>query len=193
MNKKNIKKIIKYNTNKTNVIKLSFGKATEDFVEVKVNPTISFEKYSQFINDAVEFVFPNGDYNAFLHSSVLDILKIRYFTDIKEEDAELLFALSNTTDIIDKIDNIIGTKMVDKIDYDYNEAISYYQNVLVHTSEWDSVAVEIATLLSKFADNADTFKNVDLNKILGVVDTLAKNKEEVVSKVIDLHRDTTKQ
>lgn len=185
---KQIEQVIKHNKKSNTTIKLCTGDSSDDYLEVIINPNISFKDYAQMITDMRSNVCSNGRVNEFAKEYTLGFFKIYYFTNIKSNNAKTMFELINCTDIVEQIDKVIGG-LSDKIAKDYDFAITHYQNTIYNSSEWDDVAITIMNLLEKFEKNSDKFKNIDIKNIINIADKILKSKDEFSEKVIELHQD----
>ena len=178
-----IKKVLKYNKNPIVKTKLHFGDNETDYLDIEINPNITFEDYAKMIIDMKDNVILDGKINEFSKEYSIGFYKIIYFTNIKIEDAEILFELINCTDIIELIDNTIGD-LSNKIEKDYDFAISHWQNLIYNSSEWESVAISISNLIDNISQNMDKFKNTDINKVINTADKILNNKSEFSKEVI---------
>lgn len=128
-------------------------------VDIKVKPYLTIQERGQIVTDIADAVFIDGVYAPYMLGFAYKYGIIAYFTNLSiPQNPEKLNVLINSTDIINKIEEIINDEgiYVDALDL-----IEYRKNMYLKNNKAD----ELLDALTSLINNLDNIATSDIDKI----------------------------
>ena len=120
---KKIDKIIKNNKYENNTVTYKCG---DEDISIEVIPCVDYTEWYGAIETATKIVFmDDGEYKPEILSMAYDYAFITCFTNIKTDNVSKVVGLSKSTDIVERISNIIPEKTLNDFRDDFYRTVEY--------------------------------------------------------------------
>lgn len=161
-------------------------KVDDEIITIEVLPYLTLKERGQFVIDVADSVFINGTYAPYMLNFAYNFFLLQHCTNMTmPKDAEKVNRFVNTTDIADRVEEIVGDKYLYS---DCLDMIEYRKNAYLKNNKADEFIGSLTALvdnLNKIADS-DEFKGQNLNDILGAVKQFAsKDEKSLVNNILD--------
>lgn len=151
----------------------------DTLIESVVTPTIGKKDKVRFIFDIVKGCFDEDVYQPCYKSDLIKIAILMYFTNLDMQATEdTLYALVNTTDVVDKVKQLIPANQLFEIETAIEDMIVFRKEEILYTQKKE-LAHSIKTLehySEEFAKIGEQFQTIDMDKMKSVLTMGTKNR-----------------
>lgn len=165
----------------------------DSFVEISVNPYISFEDKAQMISDVVTGCFNGDQYQPHYKKELLAIAVFEYFTNIKVDlSFEKLYLLINATDVLEKVLEAINVDLFYDISCVIDDMIEYKKQEILSAQkkELEKSMATIEQYVDSLSNLGKMLENVNPNEVMNSIDRFSKmSSHELATAVLDIRSD----
>ena len=142
--------------------------------------TVSFEvswdtdigKRMQSIMDGVLLAWDEeGNFMSPLSSLAYTYALLSCFTNIKTEKIEKIYALSQLTNIVEMVEEVLPSRVRKDFKKDFNECFNYNKNRNLRLNNVDEICSSVGEIVSKFGGIVENITPDTINTIFGTEDT----------------------
>lgn len=163
-------------------------------INIEVYPNLTLKERGKLVNDVVANVFENGEYAPYALNFTYRYFLLDYCTNLTmPKDVEKVNRLMQSTDIADKVEEIVNDKYLYS---DILDLIEYRKNVYLKNNKAD----EFLGAFTVFLDNmnkiseSDEFKDMNLKDLVGAFDKFKEaNPGEVTKAILDFNEEKAKR
>lgn len=167
----------------------------EETMQIVVTSNLTMMDRMAFAKDIVESCFDeiSGDYIPYAFDVAFAVNLIQYFTNVDVGDnAELAFALTEQSDIISIIKDVVNEKTMDQMETEVYELLQWQKSRRKMSTKADELYDAIISLVNKFSDMADSAKdNLDEGNIINLAEAVKQigDQEDLVKAIIKANKD----
>lgn len=140
--------------------------ADDASLQIVISPTLTFADRCRMVHDIAGLVFVDGVYAPYLWDFACAYVFFNAFTNLNTDaPVERLWALAQRTDLLRRIDEVVGPDAV-AIREDARELVQFYRDRQLHQSSLDELAQALTALLQKLGDTVGELKGEDVSAFL---------------------------
>jgi len=186
-----IDKIIDFNRVSTETIEQQIDGET---ITIEVYPNLTLKERGKLVTDVVANVFENGEYAPYALNFTYRYFLLDYCTNLTmPKDVEKVNRLMQSTDIADKVEEIVNDKYLYS---DILDLIEYRKNVYLKNNKADEFLGSMTTFINNLnkISESDEFKDMNLKDLVGVFDKFKEaDASEVTTAILDFNEEKAKR
>ena len=184
-------KIIEFNRKGTETIEQQIDGET---ISIEVYPNLTLKERGKLVTDVVANVFENGEYAPYALNFTYRYFLLDYCTNLTmPKDVEKVNRLMQSTDIADKVEEIVNDKYLYS---DILDLIEYRKNVYLKNNKADEFLGSMTTFINNLnkISESDEFKDMNLKDLVGVFDKFKEaDASEVTTAILDFNEEKAKR
>ena len=184
-------KIIEFNRKGTETIEQQIDGET---ISIEVYPNLTLKESGKLVTDVVANVFENGEYAPYALNFTYRYFLLDYCTNLTmPKDVEKVNRLMQSTDIADKVEEIVNDKYLYS---DILDLIEYRKNVYLKNNKADEFLGSMTTFINNLnkISESDEFKDMNLKDLVGVFDKFKEaDASEVTTAILDFNEEKAKR
>ena len=161
--KSDIDKLIKTLSYKAETLKINIGEG-EVSIKVDANPSVD-HKMITFRNVCTVIFGNDGTYNPGLYSFAYKCALIYCFTDLKIDDADQMFLITEKTNLVDNIEKLIPERVLKDFRDDFDRSIDFYGQYVLKSKAF-AVYDGLTKIMNGLDQLTERFADIDEQTIL---------------------------